>query len=64
MNIVDTVFDPILIFGILFIGYYATIDFIERACSRCAEAVRLQVKNGKTTRMSQRGQYYHDRRLQ
>ncbi len=43
MNIVETVFDPILVFGILFIGYYATIDFIERACLRIAEAVRPQV---------------------
>jgi hypothetical protein len=47
MNIVDTVFDPILVFGILFIGYYATIDFFERAGSRIAEAVRPQVLKGR-----------------
>jgi len=46
MNIINTVFDPIILLGILFIGYYAIVDFFDGARSRIAGAVRLHLAKG------------------
>jgi predicted PurR-regulated permease PerM len=40
MNIIDTVFDPIILFAFLFITYYALVDWLERAGRKIVQAVR------------------------
>lgn len=40
MDSFNAVIEPIILFAILFVGYYAVVDCLETAASRIAQAVR------------------------
>jgi len=54
MNIIHTVLDPILLFGILVFGYCAAVELFESGASKIAEAARLRVLQGQAPVYRQR----------